>query len=318
MDYKDYYKILGVERSASEQEIKKAYRKLAMKYHPDKNPGDKAAEDKFKDINEAYQVLSDPKKRSRYDQLGDSYFKYQQNGGAPGGFNWDQWYSQPQSGARRVDVGDLGDLFGATGAGGFSDFFRMIFGEMNNPGGGNTTTTTTRTASRQAAPPRAMEQPVQITFAESYQGTTRLIQLGNKRLEVKIPRGAKTGTKIRVPAGSAPGLNSDLLLVVEVAADPRYERKENDLYTDVPMDLYTAVLGGRVTVQTPSGGVELTIPAGTQPGQVFRLSGRGMPVLKSEDRYGDLFVRAKVNLPRNLSAEEKELFQKLSGRSKNK
>jgi len=311
MDYKDYYKILGVERSASEQDIKKAYRKLAMKYHPDRNPGDKQAEDKFKEINEAYQVLSDSGKRSRYDQLGDSYFRYQQGGGTPGGFNWDQWYTRPQGagGARRVDVGDLGDLFGSAGAGGFSDFFRMIFGEMN--GGGFSQTA--RPGGR-ATSIRPVEQPVAISLQEAFTGATRMIQSGNRRLEVKIPRGAKTGTKVRVPAGSTPGMQSDLYLVIEVNSDGRYERKENDLYTDVQIDLYTAVLGGQANVSTLSGSVVLTIPAGTQPGQTFRLTGRGMPVLKSAETFGDLYVRVKVSLPRNLSAEEKELFQRLAGR----
>jgi curved DNA-binding protein len=314
MEYKDYYKILGVERSASDQEIKKAYRKLAMKYHPDRNPGDKNAEDRFKEINEAYQVLSDTTKRSRYDQLGDSYFRYQQGGGAPGGFNWDQWYNQSQGGnARRVDVGDLGDLFGGAGAGGFSDFFRMIFGDLS--GGGFTSTRQTSGRAGSAAP-RSMEQPVNISLMEAFQGTSRMIQSGSHRLEVKIPRGAKTGTKVRVPAGSTPGMQADLYLVIEVTPDSRYERKENDLYTDVNIDLYTAILGGQTSVQTPAGNVMLTIPAGTQPGQTFRLTGRGMPVLKSTETFGDMYVRAKVSLPRNLSAEEKEIFQKLAGKHK--
>jgi curved DNA-binding protein len=310
MEYKDYYKILGVERSASEQDIKKAYRKLAMKYHPDRNPGNKQAEDKFKEINEAYQVLSDANKRARYDQLGDSYFNYQQSGGTPGSFNWEQWYaSQPQGGGtRRVDVGDIGDLFGG---GGFSDFFRMIFGEMSGSG----YTTSTRTAGRSTAL-RPMEQPIPISLMEAYNGTSRMIQLGDKRLEVKIPKGARTGTKVRVPAGSAPGMQTDLYLVVDISPDGHYERKENDLYTDVNIDLYTAVLGGQINVQTPAGSVLLTIPAGTQPSQTFRLSGRGMPVLKSPSTFGDLFVRAKISIPRNLSEEEKDLFRRLAGRPK--
>jgi curved DNA-binding protein len=310
MDYKDYYKILGVERSASDQDIKKAYRKLAMKYHPDRNPGNKQAEEKFKEMNEAYQVLSDANKRARYDQLGDSYFNYQQSGGKPDGFNWEQWYaSQPQGGgARRVDVGDIGDLFGG---GGFSDFFRAIFGEMS--GGGYTTST--RSGGRSTSL-RPVEQPIPISLMEAYNGTSRMIQLGDRRLEVKIPKGAHTGTKVRVPAGSAPGMQSDLYLVVDITPDGRYERKENDLYTDVNIDLYTAVLGGQANVQTPAGSVVLTIPAGTQSSQTFRLSGRGMPVLKSPSNFGDLLVRAKISIPRNLSEEEKELFRQLAGRLK--
>jgi curved DNA-binding protein len=310
MDYKDYYKILGVERSASDQDIKKAYRKLAMKYHPDRNPGNKQAEEKFKEMNEAYQVLSDANKRARYDQLGDSYFNYQQSGGSPGGFNWDQWYASQQqgSGSRRVDVGDIGDMFGS---GGFSDFFRAIFGEMS--GGGYSTST--RSGGRAAAL-RPVEQPIQISLMEAYNGTSRMLQLGEKRLEVKIPKGAHTGTKVRVPAGSAPGMQADLYLVVDITSDGHYELKENDLYTDVNLDLYTAVLGGQVNVQTPGGSVLLTIPAGTQPSQTFRLNSRGMPILKSPNAFGDLFVRAKISIPRNLSDEEKELFRRLAGRPK--
>lgn len=310
MEYRDYYKILGVERSASDQEIKKAYRKLAMKYHPDRNQGDKQSEDKFKEINEAYQVLSDSTKRARYDQLGDSYFNYQQSGGTPGGFNWEQWYAQgqPNMGGRRVQVGDIGDVFG--GATGFSDFFRMIFGDM--AGGGFTNAS--RTSGR-AGQPRAVEQPIQITLMESFTGTTRMIQSGNTRLEVKIPKGAKTGTKVRVPAGSARGMQMDLYLVVEVLPDQRYERKDNDLYTDATIDLYTAILGGQVNVNTPGGSVLLTIPAGTQPSQTFRLGGRGMPVLKNPNTSGDLFVRIRVTIPRNLSEEEKNIYRKLAGRN---
>lgn len=312
MEYKDYYKILGVERSASDQEIKKSYRKLAMKFHPDKNPGDKKAEDKFKEINEAYQVLSDTTKRGRYDQLGDSYFRYQQGGGAPDGFNWDQWYNRPQStGSRRVEVGDLGDLFGGAGTGSFSDFFRVIFGEM--AGGGFNTNMRTG-GSRSTA--KAVEQPVNISLLEAFNGTSRMIQSGDKRLEIKIPKGSKTGTKIRVPAGSAPGMQADLHLVITVTTDQRYELKENDLYTDVNIDLYTAVLGGQSSVQTPAGNVILTIPPGTQPGQTFRLAGRGMPVLKKSESFGDLYVHAKVSIPRNLSTEETDLFKRLAGRQK--
>lgn len=306
MEYKDYYKTLGVERSASDQEIKKSYRKLAMKFHPDKNPGDTKAEDKFKEINEAYQVLSDPQKRARYDQLGDSYFNYQQSGGSPGSFNWEQWYNTGQGAGRRVQVDNLGDIFGG---GGFSDFFRMIFGDFGagmNTGG--------RTTQRTHAP-RSMEQPIQISLMEAFNGTTRTIQSGSSRLEVKIPRGAKTGTKVRVPAGSAANMQVDLYLVVEVLSDPRYERKENDLYTDATIDLYTAILGGQVNVSTPGGSVLLTIPPGTQPGQTFRLSGRGMPLIKTPAQHGDLYARIKVTIPRNLSEEDKSVFRKLAGRN---
>jgi len=303
MEYKDYYKILGVDRNATEEEIKKAYRRLAMKYHPDRNPGDKSAEEKFKEINEAYEVLGDPEKRKRYDALGESYFRWQQSG-APGDFNWEEWFAQGPVGTRTVRI-DLEDLFGDLG--GFSDFFSAIFGGM--PG---TATRTTGRRARQTTP--AVEQPVQITLEEAYHGTTRLIQVDGRRLEGKIPPGARTGTKVRL-AGQGPigpnGQRSDLYLVIEVLPDPRFERKDDDLYTEVTIDLYTAVLGGQVTVPTLSGDVILTIPPGTQPGQVFRLSGRGMPNLRNPQKRGDLYVKVKVEIPRNLTPQQRALFEQL-------
>ena len=306
MEYKDYYKVLGVERQASEDQIKRAYRDLAKKFHPDKNPGDKAAEEKFKSINEAYEVLKDPQKRKRYDQLGDSYSSWQQ-GGRQGNFNWEDWFSQsPGAGGQRVS---MDDLFG--GAGGFSDFFSAIFGGM---GGAGTRTQTRRASSppRQAVP--AAEVPVSISLAEAFHGATRMVQAGDRRLEVKIPAGARTGTKVRMKgaAGSLPyGQAQDLYLVVKVESDPRFERKEDDLYTDVSIDLFTAVLGGQVKVPTLTGEVMLTIPEGTQPGQAFRLTGRGMPRLSAPHTYGDLYARIKVTLPRNLTPHQKTLFEQL-------
>lgn len=306
MEYKDYYKVLGVDRQASEDQIKRAYRDLAKKYHPDKNPGDKAAEEKFKSINEAYEVLKDPQKRKRYDQLGDSYSSWQQ-GGRQGNFNWEDWFSQSAgAGGQRVSVDDL---FG--GAGGFSDFFSAIFGGM---GGAGTRTQTRRTStqSRQAAP--AAEVPVTISLAEAYHGTTRKVQAGDRLLEVKIPAGARTGTKVRMKGAAGPspyGQAQDLYLVVKVESDPRFERKEDDLYTDVTIDLFTAVLGGQVKVPTLSGEVLLTIPEGTQPGQAFRLAGRGMPRLSAANTYGDLYARIKVTLPRKLTPRQKTLFEQL-------
>lgn len=307
MEYKDYYKVLGVDRKAGDDQIKRAYRELAKKYHPDRNPGNKAAEEQFKSINEAYEVLKDPQKRQRYDQLGESYSTWQQ-GGRQGNFNWEDWFNQPSgAGAQRVNVEDL---FG--GAGGFSDFFSAIFGGMGGMSGVNTRTQTRRTAAQPRA--AAIEVPVSISLTEAYHGTTRTVQAGDQRLEVKIPAGARTGTKVRMkgaavsPQGGRP---QDLYLVVEVLSDSRFERKEDDLYTDVSIDLYTAVLGGNAKVPTLSGEVLLTIPEGTQPGQTFRLSGRGMPHLTAATTFGDLYARIKVTLPRNLTQRQKSLFEQL-------
>jgi curved DNA-binding protein len=301
MEYRDYYKILGVERGTSADEIKRAYRKLAMQYHPDRNPGDKQAEDRFKEINEAYQVLSDPQKRSRYDQLGESYSQWQQNGGGPGNFNWNQWTSQP--GAQQVN---LDDLFGG---GAFSDFFSAIFGGMGM--GQPVRSQTLRGQGRGRTP--AVQQQVTISLPEAFSGTTRTLQTGSKRVEVSLPAGAHRGTKVRVagagPAG-ADGKPSDLYLVLDVADDPAFERDGDDLHTRVTIDVFKAMLGGEVEVRTMAGKVILTIPAGTQPEQVFRLAGRGMPQLKAPQVKGDLYVHVKVQVPRMLTDRQKSLLEK--------
>lgn len=308
MEYKDYYKILGVERNASKDDIKRAYRKLALKTHPDRNPGDKKAEERFKDINEAYQVLSDPEKRARYDQLGESYSQWQQGGEPAGGFRWEDWFTGSPSGNVRVEVGDLEDILG----GEFSEFFRRIFGGMPDMEEASIERGYTRRNGRSQVP--SYQQDVTISLTEAYHGTTRQIQMDGRRLEVRIPPGAKTGTKVRVaksiPTGT-PGQKGDLYLIIHVADDPRFEVKGEDLHTEVSIDLYTAVLGGEVTVPTLSGNVVLTIPAGIQPGQNIRLAGRGMPRLNSPASKGDLFTHIKVRIPHDLTPRQKELFQEL-------
>jgi len=291
MDYKDYYKILGVDRKAGADEIRKAYRKLAMQYHPDRNPGDKKAEERFKEINEAYEVLSDPKKRARYDQLGSAYSNWQSRGGGPGDFNWSDWFSQ---GGTRVEYRDMDDLFGG---GGFSDFFRMIFGEA---------------AERSTRPhqPQGYQQAVQISFQEAYDGTTRQIQSNGRKIQVRIPAGVKTGSKVRVAGAGPEGL--DLYLVVEVADDNRFQRDGYDLHTTATVNVFTAILGGEADVQTPAGKIKLNVPAGTQPEQVFRLAGRGMPHLKNPNTKGDLYVKLKVQIPKYLSNKQRELLEEAS------
>ena len=300
MDYKDYYKILGVERNASEEEIRKAYRKLALQYHPDRNPDDKQAEERFKEINEAYQVLSDSEKRSVYDRLGSDYSNWQRRG-APGDFNWDQ-YGGGFPGGVRVEYGDIDDLFG--GAGGFSDFFRTIFGREAQGAG-----TGTRTRTRQQQP-QGYQQELEITLEEAYQGTTRVLQADGKQKQVRIPAGVRTGSKVRVAGAGPNGL--DLYLIVDVKEDPRFERRGNDLHTTATANVFTAILGGEADVETLSGKVKLTIPAGTQPEQVFRLAGRGMPSVKNKDEKGDLYVRLKVQIPKYLSAKQRELLEEAS------
>ena len=306
MEYKDYYKILGVSKDAKTDEIKKTYRKLAMKYHPDRNPNDKQAEEKFKEINEANEVLSDPQKRAKYDQISSSYNSWQRQGGSPGSFSWEDIFGGGMGGGqytRHVEVNDLGDLFGEMG--GFSDFFRTFFGGM----GAGASTANRRTRQSPQRKPSTYQQSIAITLAEAYLGTTRILQLDNQRIEVKIPPGVKTGSKVRVPQV---GPNrADVYLLVEVNPDTHFERKGDSLYSEVKVDLTTAVLGGEVKVKTMSGDVVLKIAPGTQPMQSIRLKGRGMPKLKEKGQYGDLYVKAKVELPRNLTPQQRQLFEEL-------
>ena len=292
MDYKDYYKILGVDRKASDDDIRKAYRKLAKQHHPDYNPNNKQAEDRFKEINEAYEVLSDAKKRSHYDQLGSDYSQWQRRGG-PGNFNWDQYGGFP--GGTRVNMDDLNEMFGG-GGGAFSDFFQTIFGM-----GG-----------RQSArsQPQGYQQEIEITLEEAYKGTTRLFESNGKQKRVRIPGGVRTGSKVRVAGAGPNGL--DLYLIVQVAEDSRFERRGNDLHTTANVDVFTAILGGDADVETFDGRIKLNIPAGTQPEQVFRLAGRGMPHVRDQKDKGDLFVKIKVQIPKYLSSKQRELLEEVS------
>lgn len=318
MEYKDYYKVLGVDRSASEADIKKAYRKLAVKHHPDKNPGDQESESRFKDINEAYEVLGNPEKRQKYDQLSSSYFNWQNRGtGAPQGFDWSQWMGSSRGsspGSVRVEMGDLGDMFGDFGGSAFSDFFNAIFGGASPAGVG-------RAAAGRAAPGqgfrtrgRNIEQSVTISLHEAFQGTTRTFQRDGRKIEVTIPPGSTNGTKVRVSGmgeGSS-GQSGDFYLNIKVAPHSDFKLNNRDLTTEVPVSLYTAVLGGEVQVNTLSRPIMLSIPAGTQPGSTFRVRGHGLPALKSGEKPGDLLVQVSIRIPDSLSNKEKDLFKQLS------
>ena len=305
MEYKDYYKILEVPRSADAKEIKKAFRRLARKYHPDVNKDNKAAEEKFKEINEAYEVLSDSEKRRMYDKFGSEWSRYQQAGGRPEDFDWSRWAGTAPGGGRSrgVQYGDFDDLQGLFG-GGFSDFFQQLFG-----GGQSGYYTRPRQG-------QSYEQPVTITLQEAYQGAKRILQLQGRRLEVKIPQGATTGTRVRIAgagtAGARGGASGDLYLVVEVHPDARFERRGDDLHTEVPVDLYVALLGGEVAVPTLSGrSVMLRIPPETQNGEVFRLRGKGIPHLGNVKQHGDLYAKVQVQLPQHLTKKERQLFAEL-------
>ena len=292
MEYKDYYQILGVGRQADGKEIKRVYRQLALKYHPDKNPG---SEEKFKEINEAYEVLGDPEKRAKYDRLGSSYRAWERAGG-PGGFDWSQWVGG-RPGGTRVEVDDL---FG----GGFSDFFDSVFG----------------LGSQRLRRGRDLEQPIAISLAEAYRGTTRTYQRNGRRLEVEIPAGARSGTRIRLAgAGDGdPGRAGDLYLKVQVLDEPGVKRRGDNLHLEFQVDIYTAVLGGEVELQTIQGPVLLRVPHGSQPGQTFRLRGRGMPKLGSPTHHGDLFAKLQVVLPAELGEDERALFEQLAALHKRK
>jgi curved DNA-binding protein len=314
MEYRDYYKVLGVNKNASEKEIKTAYRKLARRYHPDVNKTDNTAEDKFKEINEAYEVLGDPQKRTKYDQLGANWNRWQQTGGSPNDFDWSQWFGGGMPGGQRVHVkygDDLGDLFGG-GAGSFSDFFTSIFGGMGGAASPRTSTQP-NVFDRTTVSGRDLEHELEISLTEAFKGTSRIINKEGRRLQVKIPAGAKTGTKVRLKneGNRSMGGSGDLYLRVKVASDPRFERKGDDLLAKVPVDLFTAVLGGEALVQTMTGDVKLKIPAGAQNGQKMRLRGKGMPKLRKPGEFGDLFARLDVKLPKKLSDEQRRLFEQL-------
>lgn len=305
MEYKDYYQILGVARDADQAAIKRAFRKLARTHHPDVNPGDAAAESRFKDIAEAYEVLGDPEKRAKYDRFGQEYRQYERAGGAPGGFDWGAW-RQAGPGVTYTSVQDLGELFGRAGTGGlggFSDFFEALFGQA--------------AAARQPAARRGADarQPVQITLLEAYRGTRRMLAKNGRRIEVDIPAGVRTGSRVRMRGEGAPGSSGaspgDLYLEIEVLPDERFERRGNDLYTRAEVPLTTAILGGEVRVPTLDGHVDLTVPAGTQNGRKIRLSGKGMPRLGSGGERGNLFVTVEVRLPGSLTEEQRELFVRL-------
>lgn len=306
MEYKDYYDILGVARNADQATIKKAYRRLARQYHPDTNQDDAKATDKFKEINEAYEVLSDEDKRAKYDQFGREWQRYQQQG-TGSGFDWMSWAQQGNpSGGYRYQTTNIEDLFG--GSGGFSDFFETMF---TGPTAGGRTSRRTSTARRG----QDIEHPISVSLHEAYHGSTRNLNKDGRTVSVKIPAGVKTGSKIRIAgegqAGVSGGTAGDLYLVIEVLPDARFERQEDDLFTEFDLPLYTALLGGSATVPTLDGTVSLTIPPETQNGARFRLRGKGMPNLKNPDNYGDLYATAKVQLPTNLSEHERDLVRQL-------
>jgi curved DNA-binding protein len=319
VEYQDYYKILGVAKDATEKDIKSAYRKLARKLHPDVNPNDKAAEQKFKEVNEAYEVLSDPEKRKKYDALGANWKEYENYQRAGGGqpFTWGDATGGRSGGTtyRTVDPEEYEQIFGDLG--GASDFFRTFFGGgAGGFSGGGFSGAGRGGASGLNMRGRDLEQPVQISFDEAYHGTKRILHKDGKKMEVDIKPGVKTGSRVRLAKQGSVGVGSgpagDLFLNIEVLPDARFERRGDDVTVEVPVDLYTAVLGGEVAVPTPSGkNLILKIPAETQNGKTIRLSNKGMPKLNEPNRFGNLYARVRVVLPEKLSKKEIELFEEL-------
>jgi curved DNA-binding protein len=320
MEFKDYYATLGVAKSASDKEIKQAYRKLARKYHPDVNPGDKSAEARFKEINEAYEVLGDAEKRKKYDELGANWRMYEQaqqagqgGGGSPFGGQWT--WNQGTGGFRPMTAEEMEDMFGGEESP-FSDFFRTFFG------GGEPTS---RTRGGRARPPRNqkgrdVEHEIELNLEDALRGSIQRLaiqQNGQHRtVEVRIPPGVTDGSRVRVSGeggrGTGQGASGDLYLRVRLRPQPGFERKGRDLYTRVKVPAATAVLGGEVEVPTLGGkSLRLKIPPTTQNGQVFRLRGHGLPAVGKPDDRGDLYATVDAQLPQSLSEEERKHWEAL-------
>lgn len=306
MAYIDYYKVLGVERNATQDDIKKAYRKLARKYHPDLNPNDPTAKDKFQEINEANEVLSDPEKRKKYDAYGENWkhadeFEAQQQAyraqqQANGNRQGEYWYS--------TDGEHFTSGFGGN-ASGFSDFFEELFGHRGATGG----------RTRGGFRGQDIEAELQLSLREASVTHKQTFSINGETLRITVPAGVANGQVIKLKGHGGKGMNGgpdgDLYITFAVSDDPAFKRKDNDLYTDVNIDLYTAVLGGDVTVNTLDGQVKLKVRPGTQNDAKVRLKGKGFPVYKQEGSFGDLIVTYHVSIPTTLTEHQKDLFRQL-------
>ena len=302
MNYRDYYKILGVDKSASAEEIKKAFRKLAIKYHPDKNPNNKSAEEKFKEINEANEVLGDAEKRKKYDELGENWKHYQQQGGNEQDFDWSKWSN---AGGRGRQTHSQEDIFG--GGAEFSDFFSSIFGGGGFQGRGG---------KQRARKGHDLETEIYISLEEAYHGSTRQLTVDGETLQIKIKPGVYEGQVLRMKEkgghGTSGGQRGDIYMKVHIEKHPHFERKKDDVYCDISVDLYTIILGGKTMIRTLKGTMKIDIPKGTENGKIFRLKGLGMPKFGKENEFGDLYAKINVMIPKNLTEKEMELYRKLS------
>lgn len=306
MAYIDYYKILGVDKNASAEDIKKAYRKLARKLHPDLNPNDKEAHRKFQELNEANEVLSDPDKRAKYDKYGENWKQGEEYEKAQQQWNNQQQWGQQQwggSGGRTFYTeGDFSDAD-------FSDFFHSMFG-------GGFSHRSTKSGSRQRFKGSDYRAELHLTLRQAFHTHQQTLTINGKNVRITIPAGVANGQKIKLAGYGEPGMGDgpagDLYITFIIEEDKVFKRLGDDLYTEVSVDLYTAVLGGDVMINTLDGQVKMSIKQGTQPGTKLRLKGKGFPVYKKEGSFGDLYVTLKVELPENLSEREKELFTQLS------
>ena len=303
MAKRDYYEVLGLSRGASEEEIKRAYRKLARKYHPDMNPGDPTAEEKFKEISEAHEVLTDPEKKRTYDQFGHADFG---RGAGPGAGTW-TW--------RGGEGGFEGFNFDFSGAGGGFDSFSDIFSELF--GGGRR-----RSYTRRPTRGEDIQYSMQIDFMDAVRGTSATVSLntgkGTEHLTVTIPRGVKDGSKVRLKGkgsqGTNGGPNGDLFIITKIRPHPFFKREDDDIYVDVPVTITEAALGAQVTIPTIDGPTKLTIPSGTQGGQKLRLKGKGAPHLKGTGR-GDMYAVIKIVVPKGISKESKQILEDFQGKN---
>ncbi|MFN0174735.1 MAG: DnaJ C-terminal domain-containing protein [Saprospiraceae bacterium] len=298
MASKDYYKTLGIAKNASSEDIKKAYRKLALQYHPDKNKGDKIAEEKFKAVNEANSVLIDPEKRKLYDQYGENWEQVQQGGQAQGGAS-----GRPRTTRQPPPFSfDASDFENDER---FEDLFSQFFGGQN----------TGRGRAPKARNGADLEAEVQISLEDAFNGMTRMLSLGTEQYRLTLKKGVREGQQFRLRGKGQPGQNGgragDLLLNIRIASHPRYTRTGNDLRCKQSVDVVTAVLGGKAHVPTLHGEKVMTLQPGTQNGAVLRMRGLGMPVYDTSGSFGDLYVELVVEIPRVLSAKEKELYEAL-------
>jgi curved DNA-binding protein len=317
MDYKDYYSILGVSKTATPEDIKKTFRKLARKYHPDVNPGDAAKAEKFKEISEAYEVLSDADKRQKYDQFGSQWQQYSQTGGRPEDFNWSQWQASPESSYsyRTVTPEEFAEMFGGKNQEGhFSSFFETLFGGSGRPFGAGAQAGTEAHYRPRPRHGRDLDHTLPVTLEEAFHGGSRVLEWDTgRKIEAKVPPGVKTGSRLKLKGQGEPGQGGgeagNLLLHIEVLPHERFVREGDNLSLVLPVDLFTLLLGGKIPVDGIDRAVMLDIPPGTANGRVFRLKGLGMPHLKNPAQRGDLLVKVEALLPKHLNDREKELVE---------